>query len=314
MGADFIEKAAVLGWSVVIRKGEFKVNDLCVYVEIDSVLPEKPEFEALRATHFRVKTTKRKGCISQGICFSTAILPQSTLPEVGTDVSQVLGIVKYEPEIPANLRGEIKGAFPAFLRKTDEMRIQSVPEVLERHKGKLFYKSEKLDGSSVTYFLNNNEFGVCSRNLELKETEGNAYWKAARTLDIENKLRKLEGNWAIQGEIIGPGIQKNKYQLKEGQVKVFNIFNIDTYQFLDYAQLVETASHLGLETVPMLGTEVLEFTVDQLVEKSTSQSNLKPDLYMEGMVWRPVVEGRDEELGRLSFKCLNPKFLLKYEE
>lgn len=72
---DRIVLAMVDGWSVIVKKDEFHIGDSCVYVEIDSVLPEKPEFEFLRSKNFRIKTMKMAGVISQGICFPLSILP-----------------------------------------------------------------------------------------------------------------------------------------------------------------------------------------------------------------------------------------------
>lgn len=72
-GKDRIVLAMVDGWSVIVKKDEFKIGDKCVYVEIDSVLPERPEFEFLRKNNFRIKTMKMAGCISSGICFPLTI-------------------------------------------------------------------------------------------------------------------------------------------------------------------------------------------------------------------------------------------------
>ena len=74
-GKDRIVLAMVDGWSVIVKKDEFQIGDNCVYIEIDSVLPEKPEFEFLRSKNFRIKTMKMAGVISQGICFPMSILP-----------------------------------------------------------------------------------------------------------------------------------------------------------------------------------------------------------------------------------------------
>ncbi|HIE27970.1 TPA: hypothetical protein EYP66_11855 [Candidatus Poribacteria bacterium] len=145
-GADRIEKSTILGWEVVIRKEEFKVGDLVVYIEIDSILPEREEFEFLRDRKFRIKTVRLRGQVSQGIAFPLSILPDGIQIEEGLDVTEALNIHKYEPPIPAQLSGVVKGAFPSFIPKTDETRIQSVPDVLVRHKGKVFFISEKLDG------------------------------------------------------------------------------------------------------------------------------------------------------------------------
>jgi len=327
-GADAIEVATVLGWKVVIgKKDNFKVGDLVVYCEVDSILPEKPEFEFLRKVHFRIKTIRLKGQVSQGIVFPLSILAgEAELPHdphaEGDDVTELLGITKYEVYIPAQLAGIRKGNFPDWLHKTDETRIQAVPGVLYRHQQKKFYMTEKVDGSSMTVYFRRNEtlvdgeFGVCSRNFDMKETEDNAFWKAARAADLENKLRSLNRNIALQGELLGPGVQGNKYKLQKLEYYVFNVFNIDTQLHTNFDEFVGIASYLGLNTVPIYhATYQLPATIDELVEVSKGPSLLNLDTPREGIVLRPVINEYDEELkGRLSFKCINPEFLLKYNE
>jgi RNA ligase (TIGR02306 family) len=327
-GADAIEVATVLGWKVVVgKKDGFKVGDLIVYCEIDSILPEEPEFEFLRKNHFRIKTIRLRGQVSQGIVFPITVLyGRLDLPHIpfaeGDDVTELLNIKKYESYVPAQLAGIIKGNFPEFLNKTDETRIQAVPAVLYRHQNEKFYVTEKVDGSSMTVYFRHNEhlidgeFGVCSRNLDIKETEGNSFWKTARVLDLENKLRNYGRNLALQGELLGPGVQGNKYKLDKLGYYVFNVFNIDLGLYFDYPDFVQIIKYLGLTSVPLVNDEfTLPNTVDELVEYSKGNSLLNKDIYREGIVLRPFVNGYDEDIyGRLSFKVINPDFLLKYDE
>jgi RNA ligase (TIGR02306 family) len=317
-GADAIEKATVLGWSVVVEKDKYKVNELVVYMEIDSLLPDKPEFEFLRARKFRIKTVRLRGQISQGIAFPLSILPECRrdLCFEGEDVSEILGVTKYEPPISAQLRGKIKGNFPGFIPKTDEMRIQAFPNVLIRHKGKTLYITEKLDGCSMTVHLRDGEFGVSSRNLELLEDTENTLWLTTRALDLEAKLKAYGKNLALQGELIGPGIQKNRYGLRVHNFYVFNAYDIDSGRYLNFLELQVLVGQLELNMVPVVGELTLDdnITVEVLVELSKGTSKLKQDQMREGIVLRPLEEERDEELGRLSFKAINPEFLLKYED
>ena len=201
-GADKIEVATIDGWKVVVAKDvNHKVGDWVVYCEIDSFLPIKEEFEFLRKSSykkmgdqegFRLKTIKLRGQVSQGL-----ILPMSVFGDFGwtvyegLDVTERLGIVKYEPPIPAELAGKVKGLFPSFLRKTDEERVQNLTSEYEELKKQKFYVAEKLEGSSATFYYKDGEFGVCCRNLELLESEGNTFWKVARELDLENKMRNF---------------------------------------------------------------------------------------------------------------------------
>jgi RNA ligase (TIGR02306 family) len=314
-GADAIEKAGVLGWQLVIRKGEFKTGDLCVYCEIDSVMPDKPEFEFVRARSNRIKTVKLRGQISQGICFPLGILPEGLEIQEDLDVTDVLGITKFEPPIPANLAGEIKGMFPSFIPKTDETRVQVLESLLKEYEGTACYIAEKLDGSSATFYLKDGEFGVCSRNLDLLYNESNSMWKFAVENQLEEKLKRLNKNIALQGEIIGEGIQKNKYKLKGQTVYFFNAFDIDTYRFLSLKDLRALLAELDLNMVNVIEENYeLESSVEALISKSKMKSVLNKDTVAEGIVIRPVEETIDRYIGRVSFKAINPDFLIKYDE
>ena len=316
-GADAIEKAYVLGWQLVIRKGEFSVGDLCVYCEIDSIMPDKPEFEFVRAKGNRIKTIRLRGQISQGICFPLSVLPEGTEMTEGLDVTDILGVTKFEPPIPANLAGTVKGMFPSFIPKTDETRVQVLEKVLTAYAGTVCYVTEKLDGSSVTFYLKDGEFGVCSRNLDLEFSEDNSMWKFAIANKLEEKLKALNRNLALQGEIIGEGIQKNKYKLKGQSIYFFNVFDIDAYSYFSLQEVKALLGDLDLNMVPVLEENyLLESNVEALVAKSKLKSVLNKDTIAEGIVIRPVEEKIDRNVmqGRMSFKAINPDFLIKYDE
>lgn len=353
--SDNLDVVQVLGWKCVTKRGEFKEGDLVVYVEVDAILPEREEFEFMRSRHFRVKTVKLRGQISQGLVFPLSVLGEyrqlnsivdmdpggsvdfngidlyceanetSYLLSEGSDVTEILNIKKYEPEVPSQLRGQIKGGFPSFLHKTDETRVQNLQSVLNEYQGTECYVTEKLDGSSMTVYLMNGEFGVCSRNIDLKETADNQFWKTARSLDLENRMKlvadlyhhrfKLK-NYALQGELIGPGIQGNKYNLNECKFMVFNVFDIDNDKYLDFKTVLEVLHFLNLLLVPIVDTHVtLHNNIDELVEFSKGKSFMNPNVHREGIVIRPLYEIDDvRRLGRLSMKVINPDFLLKYQE
>ena len=312
--ADAIVRATVLGWQLVVKKGEFEVGDLCIYCEIDCLMPARPEFEFLKPRGMRVRTIRLRGQISQGICLPLSFLPANAPNTEGADVTEILEIVKYEPPIPASLAGLMKGNFPSFIPKTDETRVQVLQDLLDKFEGKKCFVTEKLDGSSATYFIRNGQFGVCSRNLELLESDDNTYWKLARALDIENKLRSLNGNFALQGELIGEGVQGNKYALKGQKLYFFNVFDIDAYTFLGFEDFKKTLEKLDLNIVPVLEKDyLLENDIPKLVEKALGKSVLKADVIREGIVIRPLVESHDAT-GRVSFKSINPEFLLKYND
>lgn len=317
-GADKIELASVGGWNVVVAKDVgHKVGDMVVYCEIDSFLPIREEFEFLRKSSykkmgnqegFRLKTIKLRGQVSQGLILPIHVLPLLEVVSEGQDVTEMLGIVKYEPPIPAELAGKVKGQFPSFLRKTDEERVQNLSKeyvewgLQSKHQ---FYVTEKLDGSSATFYMKDGEFGVCSRNLELLETEGNTFWKVAREMDLENKLRKYGQNISLQGELIGEGIQGNPYKIKGQKVMFFNVFDIDRQERMSLGAFLKVMDDLFLEFVPILDINFeLPETVEDMLNFAEGKSNLHSNTEREGLVIRSMDT-------TISFKAISNKFLLK---
>ena len=318
-GADAIEVARINNWDVVVAKNVgHKVGDHVVYCEIDSFLPIREEFEFLRKSSFkrmgdqegfRLKTIRLRGQVSQGL-----ILPMSVFGDFGwtayegLDVTERLAIVKYEPPIPAELAGKVRGNFPGFLHKTDEERVQNLTKDYAKwvEDGLDFYVTEKLDGSSATFYLRDDLFGVCSRNLDLEETEGNTFWKVARELKLEEKLREFGRNLCIQGELIGEGIQGNPYKIKGHTVKFFNVFDIDTQTNYGLPMFLATMEiYLKLETVPFLTdlTMKLPKTIDEMLAYADGKSVLNPNFDREGVVVRSMDR-------KISFKAISNKFLL----
>jgi RNA ligase (TIGR02306 family) len=236
----------------------------------------------------------------------------------GLCLDEIIGVIKYEPVVPACLAGQVRGAFPGDVPKTDEERVQKLEHVINRHHGREFYRSEKLDGSSTTIYLKD-EFGVCSRNMNLTETEGNLFWQTVRKLDVERKITAYSEahggkSFSLQGELVGPGIQNNKLKLKEVTLYFFNILDITEDRFLNLDEVIEALAEMDLKMVPVIERIVLNHTIDELVEVATHKSIINPSVEAEGDVWRPVVENTDPDIGRLSFKAINPKFLLKHED
>jgi len=342
-GADAIERAVIRGWNIVIKKGEFKPGDLCVYCEIDSLMPEREEFEFLRPRGFRIKTIKLRGQISQGIIFPLEILynGNADIPSLvhfvqeGLDVTEILGVTKWEPQIPAELSGTTKGGFPSHSIKTDEERIQNLIDKYEDYRRWYTWTAtEKVDGSSVTYSIYNDEFEVASRNLSLKEhpeNELNSFWKFARENQVEEKMRKFMNEFdmkalTIQGELIGEGIQKNKYRIKGQKVLFFRIFDPILYEFFPIGQAANAIEEMGLEFVPIIEDDVtLPDTVEKLLTYADGKSALH-DTAREGVVFvaEYVFPGIDVETGesarplldyqgRLSFKVISNKFILKHD-
>lgn len=321
-GADNLELAKIKGWQVCVKKGEYNPGDLCVYICVDSVVEDKPQYEFLKNKNFRIKTIKLRGELSQGIVFPLSILKEFghsliVLDEniEGTDVSKYVFASHYEKPIPQNLAGKIKGMFPTFLVRTDEDNIKNNPAIIDELKGKNYYISTKIDGSSGTFYLKDNQFGVCSRNLELIREDSNIFWKMAIKYDLENKLKTyfMGKNVCVQGEVYGPGIQKNLLGESEVSLKLFNLFDIDEHKYLGFKEL---SSFCRESSVPMIHIVEVGFNFDKTLKELQILANeLKYDNgnLAEGLVIRPQEECYSNTLrGRLSGKVVSEPFELKF--
>jgi len=320
-GADRIVKATVMGWDIVVKKDEFAVGDKCIFFEIDALLNEGPEWsEFMRSKKFRVKTCRLRGVLSQGLALPTSILPSSEAMEIGTDVTDLLNVKKYELPLHdggAKL-GMSRGSFPSFIPKTDEIRIQSATELLEEIKNVgPFYISVKCDGTSGTFCYDGDEFCACSRNWKKKEDDTNVYWQVARKYKLAEVLA-ANRDYAIQGEVAGVGIQKNKLKLPDIDLFVFNVFDIKKGRILDYYDFIGFCETNGLHTVPIeqvvYPNEGFDYSLKAWLERA--EGNYEgTDSPREGIVVRPLVASYSPTLrGRLSFKVINNSFLLKYGE
>lgn len=327
--ADKIECATIGGWKVVVQKGLYNVGDLAVYCEIDSWIPSTVAPFLTKAGHppkefggvvgERLKTIKLRGQISQGL-----LIPL-TDPTVyglclgsndwydGQDVTDYLGILKWEKPLPANLQGKVRGNFPHFIPKTDQERIQNLSRAFEgwRHYRDAFEVTEKLDGSSMTTYVHDDRFGVCSRNLDLIETPENAMWATARRLGLEEKLRAACGETralALQGELIGQGIQGNPYKLSDIQYKVYDIWDIGAQKYLSPEQRQDICSVHGIDHVPVAGPFVIppEYTIADILDMAEGPSYLEPKATREGFVFKNMNNPSE------SFKAISNKYLLKH--
>ena len=316
VGADVIVVVSVKGWKVVAKKDDYKVGDLAVYYEIDSFLPIRPQFEFLRKSSYkrmgliegyRLRTIKLKNTISQGLLTP---IPDGILdPKEGDDLTQVLDIVKYEPPIPAQLAGKIKGVFPSFIPKTSEERCQNLDMSL--YAGERVYITEKLDGTSFSCYFNNGVFGVCGRNWELTETNDNSLWRMANMLELKDKLTKLGKNIAIQGELVGNGINGNLYKLNDHKLFFFTGYDIDKGHRLFFDELEWLLFRLDVPMVPVLEKYgyVLpnENLVDNMLKYAEGKSILNMGVDREGV----VVRGLEREF---SFKAISNVYLLGSKE
>ena len=344
-GKDRIVLAGVLGWTVIVQKADYNEGDKCVFCEIDSVFPERPEYEFLRSKKFRIKTMKMSGCLSQGICFPLSILPEGNY-EIGNDVTELMGITQYEPtmdkeEVDHNenidttnkypkflmrfswfrklvLQKKQEKGFPNFITKTDETRIQNAPFYLDMDY--TWVATEKVDGQSGSFTLqkvkgkhfwnkDSYDFAVCSRNLRKWKKDNSSFWRVAERYNIEEVLHDLIGDneWvAIQGECVAPDVQGNKYKVTEPDLYVFNlIYPSGRVASIEAKKIL---NEYGLKFVPIIDESVSlkGKTVSEVLDYATGKSQLY-DTLREGIVFR-------SSDGKQSFKAVSPEFLIKHNE
>lgn len=324
--SDNLDHYRINGWWVVDKKGAHQVGDLVVYVSIDSWIPhalapflskgqEPREFNGVKGE--RLRTVKLRGALSQGLLlpietgiggypFIKNSLGEQVVVCEGDDVSELLGIQKYEPPIPAQLAGLIRGNFPAQGRKTDQERIQNIYQDV-KDLDIQYEVSEKLDGSSMSVLWIDGEFHVCSRNLSIKlEDENNSMVKVARRYGLQEAMDKLARNIQISGEIIGEGIQGNKYNIKGQDWYVFDVYDIDQGRHLTPKERWDLlGSHFAnLKQVPYIGTSKIGADLESILETAECKSLLNLKTEREGLVFKAM--DRD-----LSWKVISNKWLLK---
>jgi len=314
--ADKICAYRVDGWWVVDSVGKYSVDDLVVYLETDSWVPsalapflsknqEPRVYEGVSGE--RLRTVRLRKQISQGLLLDRfTVLDKVGEITEGQDVSELLGIVKYEPPVNSQLAGMVKGLFPDKIPKTDQERVQNLTEEIQAAVGMQFELTEKLEGASMTCYMIDGEFGVCTRNLDLKPDANNTPWAVAQRDDVEGKMRAVDEHWswAIQGELIGPGIQGNIYKLQKPQFCVFDVYDIQTSEYLQPAARRALIERMGLTHVPVIDEDlVLAPGVHTQLETAEGKSQLNPLQEREGIVFKSVKGG-------MTFKAISNSYLL----
>jgi len=327
--ADNIEAAQVRGWTVVVRKSEFQPGDKVVYFEIDSHLPEThPAFEFLlprgnttnKITGFKghvLKTIRLRGIYSQGLALPLAQLPEldASLP-VGTDVTDLLDVRLYEPPIPAELNGTVRGRIPSWITKTDEDRIQNLREILDARDLE-WVATEKVDGSSCTVYRTPatedepEQLGVAGRNYDFEPDDKNLMWKMAHKYGLHQLMAQTwpDLRVAIQGEVFGEGVQGNPLKIKGQDFRVFTL-QVDGKEIprRDWPDWLLAIS------VPKYDLPYPATVEEALAQADELYSLINPERKAEGIVWRAnvpelVLNGRPR---RASFKVVSNKYLLKH--
>ncbi len=334
--ADQIELVTILGWQVIVRKEEgYKVGDLAVYCQYDVLLPaDNPNFEFLRKSSysakydaFRIKNRKLRGVYSEGIVFPLSILPEGISRIEGRSVVENLNIRKYDPT-EALLEEEIvksknplmryawyrklflttstKKGYPEGLVKSDESNIQAVFDKMQNNAPQvIYYLTEKLEGTNFAASIINGRFSVYSHNVKKHRKDNSTWSRAAILLNIEKKMKKYMKkkrlkSFSVQGELVGPGIQRNIYKLDAVRLYLFNATNLKTKVDLDYKELQHLCSFSEFDMVPIISSqETLLSTSDEILQNAEGMSQLNKNVRREGIVWR----ARYSPQGKVSFKA-----------
>lgn len=357
--ADSLELVRVGGWKCVAKIGEFKPGDVAVYFEVDSLLPlDNPLFAFLAGRneytveekqYSRLRTMKMRGQLSQGLAIPLKSfefcdelesliadevfdlgITANTFVEFGQDaldnfdLTEKLGILKYEKTSKGEFVGTKTGAsnpFPHFIPKTDQERVQNI-NLNRALEGLTFEETMKMEGSSITVWVNDDGVGVASRNLTVQEPlffihePDNSFTRAVVLHKVDVKLLAYKArtgrNIALQGELMGPGIQGNIEQFEDLNIFFFDVFDIATGKYLLPTDRREVIAELGLTHAPVLDTLVafpVDVSVDEILFLAEGPSVVAKQ--REGVVFKSNEYNRYGEV--FSFKAINNKYLLKSE-
>jgi len=330
-GADRIELAHVLGWQCVVNKGQFQAMDLAVYFEVDSFLPVRPVFEFMRSSSYRnsnimgegfkLRTMKFRGQISQGL-----LLPGSQFPEIpadaelGTDVTELLGVRKWEIEEKATTGGNVIGELPYDIPHTDETRVQAEPELIQAFAGLEYYISTKMDGSSHSIGVDEDGFHVTGHNFEYKDDGSSSFYEFVNKAGLKEKVlafaKKNElKTFTVQGELCAPGIQKNRLKLFKPEWYVFTIR--ENGKRVGLRRMEDICRELEMTMVPIeeVGMDLPSkyHTVEALLERADGE--YPNGGKKEGIVIRPTEPVFCPLISAsLSMKVVSNKYLLKNED
>ena len=335
-GADFIVSYQIDGWNVIDEKDAYSVGDKVVYLEVDSFVPydlapflaqgkEPDEFNGVKGK--RLRTKKMKGVISQGLLLSINTVsllesvPQDLLDTCGSDVTQYLGIQKWEAPENKFVVGNQKGNFPYFIPKTDQDRIQNISKSLINKTATepvCFQITEKLHGSSMTIYVIDGKFGVCSRNFEIKQEDDSSFMRCVNAHKLKDKLleyyEKHGRSVAIQGELCGSGINGNQYGINGYKFFVFDVYGIDSQEYFLPIDTLMFCVKFGFDHVPILDTvdlpvnlsmqQIQDWVKEQL--KEADGESVLNKTKREGFVYKDTNSD-------FSFKVISNAWLLKNE-
>lgn len=213
-----------------------------------------------------------------------------------------------------------KTGWPAWVAKTDEERVENMPWIFDNKSP--FVATEKIDGTSTTFTMKRGKFGkndfyVCSRNVVFDKPDKNCFYdtnvyiEMAEKYDIEKILESILTDdptldWVtLQGETYGAGIQKRDYGLKEHRFAGFNFITSKEGRW-DSVRAAKFMAQYNIPWVPILDENyILPDTIEELRAFSHSEGSRIDGVIKEGIVFR-------SQDGSISFKCVDPEFLMKY--
>lgn len=217
-------------------------------------------------------------------------------------------------------KGDKKATWPAWVAKTDEERIENMPWIFDNKSP--FVATEKIDGTSTTFTMKRGKFGkndfyVCSRNVVFDKPDKNCFYdtnvyiEMAEKYNIEKILESILTDdptldWVtLQGETYGAGIQKRDYGLKEHRFAGFNFITSKEGRW-DSVRAAKFMTQYNIPWVPILDENyILPDTIEELRAFSHSEGSRIDGVIKEGIVFR-------SQDGSMSFKCVDPEFLMKY--
>lgn len=334
--ADTLSITEVEGCPVIVRTTDFKEGDLAIYLPIESLIPEGKAWVKEFCSHLkfkngvhRLKAVRLRQVFSMGMVVPFAALGNKDRIQLSNDVSEQLGVTKYEepedrvrepagPPKPKTFWGRVVGWIrrKLGLQKKVKPRLMPVYEVSHYRKSKHVLQpgeeviaTEKIHGCNAAISFANDRLNVSSHRVLRSVEDESRWWEAARRYNLRETL-KQKPDHVFYGEIFGPGVQDMQYDIPQGQMglRFFDVFDMKGKRFLDYDHACTLLRDLGLIPVP----EVYRGPYDPaLVEPLCDGKSLIAGHFREGIVIRPTQERRHPSTGRVILKLVGQEYLLR---
>lgn len=297
------------GYPCIFRTGEFAVDDLAVYIPVDSVVPDTEEYSFLK--HKRIEAMRLRGIFSMGLLRP---LPEELkgVVQPGDDVGARLGITKYVQGTGPNgssafIGGDCERAPEHFnfVRYSDHLPLRKYSRILAE--GEEVVITEKLHGANARYIHDGDRLWCGSRGQIKKDEERSLWWKIARANDMAVRLAREPGH-IFFGEVFGQ-VQDLKYGRAGLDFRVFDVFDTTTGRYVDFWAARRLAETVELPWVPVL--YVGPWDPSRVTEFAEGRSTIEgADNIREGFVVKPVIE-RWEHAGRVQLKYPSESYLLR---